>query len=114
MATWPGKVRFLTAEEGGRRSGAPPGPTYMATAVPALGGEEEVLPGWPATGPQFSVVLELLESPGADGWTAASIRELVEGAPGSEALCAGAELVVLEGPQEVARMFIDSDEASSS
>lgn len=113
MATWRGTVRFLTPEEGGRRSGVPPGPTYMATAVPVLGGEEEVLPGWPATGPQFSVVLELLGNPGADGWTAASIRELVEGAPGSEALSAGAELVVLEGPQEVARIFIDPDEAIS-
>lgn len=112
MTTWTGLVRFRSAAEGGRQSGPPPGPTYMATAVPDLGGEAEVLPGWPATGPQFSVVLELRGSPNEDGWAEASIRALVEGAPGSEALCAGAELVVLEGPQEVARMLIDHDEAS--
>lgn len=112
MVTWTGTVRFLTVEEGGRRSGPPPGPTYMATAVPVFGGEEEVLPGWPATGLHFSVVLELLGSPDADGWSEASIRELVEGAPGSESLRAGAELSVLEGAQEVARMLIDSEVAS--
>ena len=82
MTAWTGLVRFRSAAEGGRQSGPPPGPTYMATAVPDLGGEAEVLPGWPATGPQFSVVLELLGSSNEDGWAAASIRALVEGAPG--------------------------------
>jgi hypothetical protein len=86
----------------------------MATAVPAVGGDAEVLPGWPATGPQFSVVLEFLGTPTEYGWTEVSIRELVEGAPGSEALCAGAELVVLEGPQEVARVLIEPDETSTA
>jgi len=107
MTAWTGLVRFRSAAEGGRQSGPPPGPTYMATAVPYLGGEDEVLPGWPATGPQFSVVLELLGDPNEDGWAEASIRALVDGAPGAEALCSGAELVVLEGPQEVARMLIN-------
>ena len=35
----------------------------MATAVPSLGGEDEVLSGWPATGPRLSVVLEFAEAP---------------------------------------------------
>ena len=114
MTTWTGTVRFRPAADGGRQSGPPPGPTYMATAVPALGGDAEVLPGWPATGPQFSVVLEFLGTPAEDGWTEVSIRELVEGAAGSEALCAGAELVVLEGPREVARVLIEPDGMSTA
>lgn len=113
MTTWTGRVRFRPSDEGGRKSGPPPGPTYMATAVPDLGSEAEALPGWPAAGPQFSVVLELFGELQEGEWTAASVRALVDGVPGSEALCAGAELVVLEGPQEVARMLIDSADDTS-
>ncbi|GAB2721769.1 hypothetical protein GCM10027038_20410 [Arthrobacter bambusae] len=72
-----------------------------------------MLPGWPATGPQFSIVLELLGHPDENGWMKASVRALVEDAPGSEALYPGAQLVVLEGPREVARMLINLDEGSS-
>lgn len=111
MTTWTGLLRFRSAAEGGRRSGPPPGPTYTTTAVPYLGGEAEVLPGWPATGPQFSIVLELLSRPDENGWMKASVRALVEDAPGSEALYPGAQLVVLEGPKEVGRMLIDPNEA---
>lgn len=114
MTTWTGLGRFRSAAEGGRQSGPPRGPTYMATAVPDLGGETELLPGWPATGPQFSILVEFLGSPDENGWVRASVKALVEGAPGSEALCAGAELVVLEGPQEVARILIDRDEPSAA
>jgi hypothetical protein len=54
------------------------------------------------TGGQFSVVV-VLGSPLADGWLEASIHELIDGAPGSEVLDSASELVILEGPREVAR-----------
>lgn len=114
MTTYTGSVCFRSPEDGGRRSGPPPGPTYMATAVAALGGEAEVLPGWPATGPQFSVVLEFRGAPGEGSWSAATVRPLIDVAPGSDALVPGAEIVILEGPREVARMLVDPDEMSST
>jgi hypothetical protein len=59
--------------------------------------------GRPWGGTQFSVVIDLGVS-GDGGWTPATIRELVEGAPGSEVLSSAGELVILEGRREVARM----------
>ena len=109
MTKFTGVIRFLTANQGGRVGGPPSGPRYAATGVRALGDDEERPPGWPWTGGQFSIVVEFGRD-GAPHWTTATIRALIPGAPGSEVLEPGAEIVVLEGPREVARFLIDEDQ----
>src|SRR5215213_7628186 len=51
-------IRWLSADEGGRKTGPPSAPVYTATAVFRLGGESEVTPGWPATADQMSILVE--------------------------------------------------------
>jgi hypothetical protein len=53
-----GLVVWRTHDEGGRRSGPPTAPVYMATAVFVKGCEEEVQPGWPASADQLSILLQ--------------------------------------------------------
>ena len=106
MTTLVGRVRFLAKGEGGRGSGPPTTARYAATAVLALASDKEKPIDWPWSGGQFSVVLEF-EGPERDGWVPATISALVPGAPGSEVLVPGAEVVVLEGSREVARFLID-------
>lgn len=55
------RMRWRTAEEGGRRSGPPTAPVYAATCVFPLGGEEAVQPGWPATADKLSILLQEVE-----------------------------------------------------
>lgn len=55
-----GLIRWRTAEEGGRAGGPPGGHQYAATAVFVLGGEAEVIPGWPDTAERFSIGLNLI------------------------------------------------------
>ena len=52
------RVRWLDPD---RHPG--PGSTIGATAVLVLGNDAEVLPGWPATGQHFSVLLAVADSP---------------------------------------------------
>lgn len=106
MTTRTGKIRFLAAGVGGRVSGPPPGPTYITTAVPVIPPNTPAPAGWPWTADQFSVVI-ILGAPLVDGWVEASIHELISGAPGSEVLDSAPELVILEGPREVARMLLN-------
>lgn len=51
-------VWWRTPEDGGRRTGPPPGPFFAATAVFVHGEDEQVIPDWPAAGEHFSVMLE--------------------------------------------------------
>ncbi len=103
----PARVCFKLREEGGKLSGPPTGATYAATAVPVLGGDAEVMPGWPGTAPQVSIVLEFDTPPTEGDWSSTRVRALVDGAPGSEALEPGSELLVMEGPRDVARLVLD-------
>lgn len=109
MSTHPAHICFRGRDDGGKLSGPPSGAVYAATAVAVLGGDADVLPGWPATAPQFSIVLEFDAAPTEGNWSPAHVRPLVEGAPGSEALQPGAELLVMEGPRDVARLILDQD-----
>jgi hypothetical protein len=109
MSTYPAHVCLRRRDDGGKLSGPPSGPVYAATAVAVLGGDADVLPGWPATAPQFSIVLEFDAAPIEGDWSPTRVRALVEGAPGSEALEPGAELLVMEGPRDVARLVLDQE-----
>ena len=109
MTTHTAQVYFRERQHGGKLSGPPSGPVYAATAVAVMGNDAEVLPGWPASAPQFSVVLEFDTPPLEAVWSPARVRPLVDGAPGTEALVPGAELLVMEGPRDVARLVLDQD-----
>ncbi len=52
------------------------------------------------------MVIEL-DKPDAALWKNATIAPLVPEAPGSEVLQPGVEIIILEGPREVARFLID-------
>lgn len=86
---------------GGRRTGSPTAPVYASTAVLLLGGEAELIPGWPSNREDFSVLIEKV-SDGADGaWYCAVdflARDLV-----ADKVRLGVELVVFEGTKIVAR-----------
>lgn len=94
-------VTWASAEEGGRRSGPPTAPVYSATAVLKLGDDAAVMPGWPATADQLSILLQRVSQPAA---TEEVVKvgflypELAQ-----PFLRNGAEFLVLEGPKVVAR-----------
>ena len=83
-----------------------PSASTAATAVRALRDDEERPSDWPWNGGQFSVVVEF-DGPERAEWMPATISALVTGAPGSEVLKPAAEIVILEGPREVARFLVD-------
>lgn len=100
-----GRIRFLRVDEGGRPS-PPTGPRYVTTAVEALPAGSQPPPGWPWSGGQFSLVVELGE-PGRYEWTPVRASALAPDAPEAAVLRRGARLVVLEGPRPVAELRID-------
>lgn len=93
-------VTWVSAEEGGRRSGPPMAPVYSATAVFRLGNDGEVMPGWPATADQISVLLQRVSQ-------SAATEEVVKVGflypeLAQSSLHDGVEFLVLEGPKVVA------------
>lgn len=97
-------VTWVTPAMGGRASGPPAGPVYAATAVVVHGADAEVLPGWPATANQLSILLQEVGS-----------------LPGGARICkvdflardlampfvrAGAILLIMEGPKAVATAVV--------
>lgn len=99
-----GVVRWLTAEEGGRNSGPPTAPVYMATSVFVLGGDADLQPGWPASATQLSILLEQVELL-EDGRSRCLVGFLVPDLARPN-LHAGTEILVLEGPKTVASVQI--------
>ena len=52
-------LSWISAADGGRRSGPPTAPVYATTCVFPLGGEAEVQPGWPANAdPMLSIIIQ--------------------------------------------------------
>ncbi|MFF3264262.1 hypothetical protein ACFYWO_34460 [Streptomyces sp. NPDC002932] len=93
-------VHWRTAEQGGRLSGPPSAPVYMATAVFVLGDDSEVQPGWPASAEQLSILLQKTGELDDGRWeylVGFLVPELAR-----PHVHAGAELIVLEGPRTVA------------
>ena len=97
-------VTWVSAEEGGRRSGPPTAPVYSATAVFKLGHDAEVMPGWPATADQISVLLQRVSQPAAPEEVVKVGFLYPELAQSS--LRDGAEFLVLEGPKVVAHAVV--------
>jgi hypothetical protein len=98
------EVWWFTVEEGGRRSGPPTAPVYAATCVFPLGGDAEVLPGWPASGDALSVLLEEVETV-ANGSGTYKVDFLARDLA-RQLLYPTAELLIMEGPTVVARAVI--------
>ncbi len=101
-----GVVVWRTHAEGGRRSGPPTAPVYMATAVFVQGGEAEIQPDWPVSADQLSILLQETERLDDDH------RRCLVGFLVPELALAhlhpGTELLVLEGPRTVAQLRIES------
>src|SRR5438046_4148296 len=91
------EVRWVATADGGRRSGPPTVPVYAATAVFRLGGDAEVVPGWPGAAEHLSILVQRVGvSPeGADvskiGFLAPDLAR--------PHLRVGAELLIMEGPR---------------
>ncbi|SDX35637.1 hypothetical protein SAMN05216215_101026 [Saccharopolyspora shandongensis] len=99
-------VVWRTPEEGGRKSGPPTAPVYMATAVFVQGGDDEVQPGWPASADQVSILLQETDRVDDDSrrcLVGFLVPELV-----LSHVRAGAELLVLEGLRTVASVQIET------
>lgn len=97
-------VRWVPAEDGGRRSGPPTAPVYAATCVFPLGGEAEVQPGWPGSAEQLSILVQQVAIETADQRLCKIdflARDLAR-----PFLKSGAELLILEGPKVVATASI--------
>lgn len=94
-------VRWLLPDQGGRRSGPPPGPMYVSNMVFVLGGEAEVQPGWPQTADlTLSIWLERVSWNDDLAWTAKvdfPVRELA-----APYVAPNTDFLVMEGPRIVA------------
>ncbi|BAJ76364.1 hypothetical protein MTES_3400 [Microbacterium testaceum StLB037] len=92
-----GEIIFHPRSAGGRRSGPPTAEDYFPTATVLA----------PATGRgTFSIRVHLAHFPSATQRTPCTVSVLVPGAPGSEAVIAGAQLLVYEGPHVVGQLRI--------
>jgi hypothetical protein len=98
------EVLWLTAEEGGHKTGPPTVPVYAATCVFPLGNDEEVHPGWPAAGDALSVLLEAVDTT-AGGTGTYKVDFLVRDLA-RPFLHRGADILVMQGPTVVARAII--------
>lgn len=101
-------VSWLSAEQGGRRSGPPTAPVYMATAVFPLGGKRETQPGWPTTAdPLLSVLLE--EIPGSSRDARVYKVDFLVRDLAIPFLHPGAEMLITEGPVKVVASAVIRD-----
>jgi hypothetical protein len=99
-------IRWHSADEGGRRSGPPTAAVYMATAVFIDGDDTDVLPGWPASADQLSILLQETRQLD-DGRRRYLVGFLVPDLARPH-LHVGAELLVLEGPRTVASARLEA------
>lgn len=89
-----------------KKEGPPTAPVYLATAVFVQGDEGEVQPDWPVSATQLSILLQEIERLAEDrryrlvGFLVAELA--------LPHLRPGAELLVLEGPRTVARVWIET------
>ncbi len=84
-----------------------PGSTIGATAVFVLGNDAEVMPGWPATGQHFSILLTFTDSLSATDEAEAKIDFLNRDAV-ADYLRENASFLVMAGPQPIAEGRITS------
>jgi hypothetical protein len=98
------RVRWFTEAAGGRHE-PPQGPTYAATAVFVLGGDAELVPGWPAGGEHFSVLLDFDET-SPEGESLAKI-EFMSWSLVADRLLPGSAFLIMEGPKPVAEARVN-------
>lgn len=96
-------LRWLTPEQGGRRTGPPAGPVYLATCVREADAMRADARTVTAAEELLSIVIERVGQAGADEWTC-RIDFLARRLAGP--VLAGRSLVVTEGPRVVARGHI--------
>jgi hypothetical protein len=94
------RVRWLDPD---RHPG--PGSTIGATAVFVLGNDAEVMPGWPATGQHFSVMLALTDSPSATN-DAESKVDFLDRETVADYVRENAVFLVMAGPKPIAEARI--------
>ncbi len=82
-----------------------PGSTMGATAVFVLGNDAEVIPGWPAMGKHFSVLLTFTDALTGTGEAEAKVDFLDREAVANH-LREGATLLIMAGPQPIAEAQI--------
>lgn len=102
-----GVVAWRTREEGGRRSGPPTAPVYMATAVFVPNGEEELPPGEVASAYQLSILLQ--ETERLDDEHRRCLVGLLVPELALPHMRPGVALLVLEGPRTVAHVRIETE-----
>jgi len=83
----------------------PPGATIGATAVFSLGDDAQVIPGWPASGEHFSVLLEFLDTPANAGDINAKVDFLDRDAV-IDKIREGTTFIVMAGPKPIAEANI--------
>jgi hypothetical protein len=97
-------VMWVPAADGGRRSGPPTARVYAATCIFVMGGDREVLPGWPTGAEHLSILLEEVETlPGGARLCKVDFlaRDLAR-----PYIHPGQPLLVMEGPKVVASAVI--------
>lgn len=98
-------ITWLTADEGGRRSGPPTAEVYMATCVFPSGDEHELYPDWPRDAdPTLSILIQRIGSTEAEE-AVANIGFLVPELAIPH-LYVGARIDILEGPRIVGRAVV--------
>jgi len=78
-----------------------PGGVVASTAVFVLGGDEEVIPDWPAGGEHFSVMLELVGPVSDDGRARAKV-DFLDRSGVAERLQEGARFLFMAGRRALA------------
>ena len=90
------RVRWLDPDPDPR-----PGKTVAATAVFWLGNDAEVMPGWPATGQHFSVLLTFTASPSAVNEAEAKV-DFLDRESVADHVRENATFLVMAGPKPIA------------
>jgi hypothetical protein len=100
-----GEIRFRPAADGGRKTGAPPGPSYLATVLsdPRQAGEDlptRIMDAEGHLSAEFGFGREL-----SDGWRATDIGfiapELIK-----DDLVPGSRWLIMEGPRVVGELKV--------
>lgn len=93
------------------RVGEAPLPTpesaVASTAVFVLGGDEEVIPDWPAGGEHHSAMLELVGAMSPDGTAEAKV-DFLDRSGVAERLHQGARFLFMAGPRVLAEVEVTS------
>jgi hypothetical protein len=97
-------VTWFDAARGGRSGGPPTAPVYAANCVFPLGEDAALIPGWPAAGEMFSLLLQK-RAQHPDGTWLCAVDFLVRDAVVSYVV-RGAPMLVMEGPKVVGRAVI--------